>query len=63
MRLVRAVKAPVKALCRGAGVTPFHFYLTVFRALLAQLADNSGVQGVSIGIADAQRTEDDFAGT
>ncbi|KAK7706310.1 NRPS [Diaporthe eres] len=63
MRLGRAVKARVKALCRGAGVTPFHFYLTVFRALLAQLAGNSGVQDVSIGIADAHRTEDDFAGT
>lgn len=63
MRLGRAVKARVKALCRGAGVTPFHFYLTVFRALLAQFADSSGVQDVSIGIADAHRGENDFAGT
>lgn len=38
-------------------------YLTVFRGLLAQLADIPGVQNVSIGVADAHRTEDDFAGT
>lgn len=63
IRLGQGIKARVKALCRGAGVTPFHFYLTVFRALLAQLSDTSGVQDVSIGIADAHRTEDDFAGT
>lgn len=63
MRLGQDVKARVKALCRRAGVTPFHFYLTVFRVLLAQSADAHGVQDVSIGIGDAHRTDDDFAGT
>ncbi|KAK2598639.1 hypothetical protein N8I77_012034 [Diaporthe amygdali] len=63
MRLGQDMKARVKALCRRAGVTPFHFYLTVFRSLLVQSADTTGVQDVSIGIADAHRTEDDFAGT
>lgn len=63
MRLGQDVKTRVKAFCRRSGVTPFHFYLTVFRVLLTQFADADSMKDVSIGIGDAHRTDDDFAGT
>jgi hybrid polyketide synthase/nonribosomal peptide synthetase ACE1 len=48
------MKQQIAAVCRQCRVTPFHFYLTVFRVLLSRLSD---VSDVSIGIVDAGRDE------
>ncbi|KAH8897379.1 amino acid adenylation domain-containing protein [Thozetella sp. PMI_491] len=56
-RLSAQTKAQVRALCRRAGVTPFHFYLSVFRALLVRYTD---VEDLSIGVGEAMRTEVDM---
>ncbi|RYP10842.1 hypothetical protein DL764_000394 [Monosporascus ibericus] len=49
------VKSQIQSVCRRCKVTPFHFYFTTFRALLARFSD---IQDVSIGIGDANRLED-----
>ncbi|KAK8038626.1 hypothetical protein PG993_007037 [Apiospora rasikravindrae] len=48
-------KALIQVLCRSCGATPFHFYLAVLRVLLYRL---TGSEDFSIGIGDANRTED-----
>ncbi|KAF3763037.1 hypothetical protein M406DRAFT_20609, partial [Cryphonectria parasitica EP155] len=48
-------KVRIQALCRRCRATPFHFYLAVFRVLLWRY---SGAEEFSIGIGDANRTED-----
>ncbi|KAH7077443.1 putative lovastatin nonaketide synthase [Paraphoma chrysanthemicola] len=50
----------VKAVARMSRSTNFHVYLTVFRILIARLADATDL---TIGIADANRTEDDTTRT
>ncbi|RYP01139.1 hypothetical protein DL766_002890 [Monosporascus sp. MC13-8B] len=45
-------KARIQVICRNCRVTPFHFYLAVFRVLLLRYAD---AKDVSVGIADANR--------
>jgi hybrid polyketide synthase/nonribosomal peptide synthetase ACE1 len=57
IRLGPKMKTRILTLCRRSGVTPFHFYLTVFRALLVRYTD---AEDVSIGIADANRTEENM---
>lgn len=49
-------KRQIRELCRHFRVTPFHFYLTCFRALISRLTDS---EDVSIGIGDAHRLDDD----
>ncbi|RYP43824.1 hypothetical protein DL768_009657 [Monosporascus sp. mg162] len=44
-----------ESVCRRCKVTPFHFYFTTFRELLARFSDT---QDVSIGIGSAYRLED-----
>lgn len=48
-------KALIQALCRRCGATPFHFYLAVLRVLLYRY---TGSTDFSIGIGDANRTQD-----
>ncbi|KAI1457563.1 hypothetical protein F4805DRAFT_174045 [Annulohypoxylon moriforme] len=48
-------KSQIQAVCRKCRVTPFHFYLACYRTLLSRYADAGDV---SIGIGDANRTED-----
>ncbi|KAI1375298.1 amino acid adenylation domain-containing protein [Hypoxylon crocopeplum] len=55
LRIESGSKKAVQDLCRRAAVTPFHFYLATFRALLARYAD---VEDVTIGIGDANRNTD-----
>lgn len=50
----------VKAVARMSRSTNFHVYLTVFRILLARMADAADL---TIGIADANRTDDDTTRT
>ncbi|KAI9157871.1 Polyketide synthase-nonribosomal peptide synthetase ACE1 [Paramyrothecium foliicola] len=53
-----ATKLEIQDLCRKSRVTPFHFYVSVFRALLARLTPEGEGEDVIIGISDANRTED-----
>lgn len=55
VRIVQDTKALIQALCRRNRVTPFHFYIAIFRVLLRRY---SGSEDFSIGIGDANRTED-----
>ena len=65
-RVSRDVKALVQGVCRRYRATPFHFYLACFRVLLALWSCGGGGSGeegeegedVSIGIGDANRTEE-----
>lgn len=55
MRVDAEVKVLIKTLCRRCKATPFHFYLAIFRVLLCKY---TGSGDFSIGIGDANRTED-----
>lgn len=48
-------KSSVQNLCQRYGIRPFHFFLTVFRALLSRFSD---VDEITIGIGDANRNHE-----
>lgn len=50
----------IKKSCRSLRITSFHFHLAVVQVLLAR---SLGIDDISIGIADANRLDDDFAET
>ncbi|KAF2218978.1 AMP-binding enzyme [Elsinoe ampelina] len=50
-----ATKARIWAICRQQKIRPFHFFLTVFRALLSRLA---ATEELCIGIVDANRSHE-----
>ncbi|KAK7756325.1 NRPS [Diatrype stigma] len=54
-RIGSETKTRIQSLCRRYGVTPFHFYLAAFRALLVRYTD---AEDISIGIGDANRASD-----
>lgn len=54
-RIESTVAAQIQQICRQCRATPFHFYLTVFRALLYRYL---GSEDLCIGIGDGNRTED-----
>ena len=54
-RIPSTTAARIKAACRRFRVTPFHFYLTVFKVLLFRF---SNAEELCIGIGDANRLED-----
>ena len=56
LRLDQATKLGIQSICRQCAVTPFHFYLSVFRILLSRYAD---IDDVAIGIGDANRSDVD----
>ncbi|KAI1422845.1 hypothetical protein F5Y12DRAFT_786475 [Xylaria sp. FL1777] len=57
VRVGLETKKIIQALCRRYRVTPFHFYLTVYRVLLCKY---TGAKDFAIGIGDANRTEEDM---
>ncbi|RAK81607.1 putative polyketide synthase [Aspergillus fijiensis CBS 313.89] len=54
------VAQALKAACQKLRITAFHFHLAVFQVVLSQLA---GTDDLCIGVADANRLDDDFADT
>ena len=56
------IKSQIHAICRSYKVTPFHFYLTAFRALLLRFGA-ADMDDIVIGIGDANRTEDNMMGS
>lgn len=59
-RINSSQRTEIVSLCRQLRVTPFHFYLAAFRALLAKYTD---VEDISIGIGDANRNDERVAGS
>lgn len=55
-RIGLKTKEQIREVCRNYRATPFHFYMSCFRALIARLTD---AEDVSIGIGDAHRLDDD----
>lgn len=51
----KATKARVWAICRQMKIRPFHFFLTIFRALVSRLTD---AEELCIGIVDANRSHE-----
>ncbi|KAI1209521.1 uncharacterized protein F4807DRAFT_467711 [Annulohypoxylon truncatum] len=60
VRIGPDTKGLIQALCRRCRATPFHFHLAIFRVLLHRY---TGSGNFSIGIGDANRTEEDLMGT
>ncbi|KAI0434876.1 hypothetical protein F5Y09DRAFT_354859 [Xylaria sp. FL1042] len=60
VRVGPETKKMIQALCRRCRVTPFHFYLAVYRVLLSGY---TGAKDFAIGIGDANRTEEDMMET
>ena len=56
-RVDAETKSLIQALCRRIKVTPFHYYLSVFRAFLAR---HTGANDFSIGVADANRPTEEL---
>ncbi|PYI00702.1 lovastatin nonaketide synthase [Aspergillus sclerotiicarbonarius CBS 121057] len=54
IRLEPALAARIKSAAKTQRSTPFHFYLAAFKAMLFSFTD---VQDLTIGIADANRTD------
>lgn len=52
-------KSNLHTVCRRYRITPFHFYLAVFRALLLRYSPIGDGEDVAIGIGDGNRLEDD----
>ncbi|KAI1506098.1 AMP-binding enzyme [Biscogniauxia marginata] len=53
-------KTRIWNVCRRYGIRPFHFFLTAFRALLSQVADE---EEICIGIGDANRSHEGALGS
>lgn len=51
-RIAPETRTRIRAVCRQHRITPFHFYLAVFRVLLSRYAD---IDDLAIGILDANR--------
>jgi hybrid polyketide synthase/nonribosomal peptide synthetase ACE1 len=60
IRIAPEIKKQLQNVCRRCRATPFHFYLAVFRALLWRY---TSAEHISIGIGDANRTDDDMMGS
>lgn len=57
VRINSALALRIRDTCRQQRLTPFHFYLTVFRILLFRL---SSAEDLCIGIGDGNRSESDM---
>ncbi|KAF1993194.1 putative hybrid NRPS/PKS enzyme [Amniculicola lignicola CBS 123094] len=55
VRIGQETRMVIQATCRKHRVTPFHYYLAVFRVLLSRFSSSDHF---SIGIGDANRSED-----
>ncbi|CAH0038987.1 unnamed protein product, partial [Clonostachys rhizophaga] len=60
LRIGTQLKKQVQDTCRKHRITPFHFYLSVFRVLLLRYSPAGDGEDVCIGIGDANRTEDEM---
>ncbi|KAK7949211.1 uncharacterized protein PG986_010097 [Apiospora aurea] len=58
LRIKSLEKEKIRVLCSQSRATPFHFYLSIFRALLSRYCADTN-EKLSIGIADANRSLDD----
>ncbi|KAI0164031.1 hypothetical protein GGR57DRAFT_516373 [Xylariaceae sp. FL1272] len=58
LRLTKDTRILVQQLCRRHSVTPFHFYIASFRALLGRLTDET--DDVVVGVGDANRNQDNM---
>lgn len=56
IRMDKSSRHKVQHCCRGNNATPFHFFVAVFKTLLTRL---SGVEDLSVGIANAGRVDDE----
>ncbi|KAI1739512.1 hypothetical protein F4680DRAFT_466356 [Xylaria scruposa] len=57
VRVGLETKKIIQALCRRYKVTPFHFYLAIYRVLLCKY---TGAEDFVVGIGDANRYEEDM---
>ncbi|KAF1994667.1 hypothetical protein P154DRAFT_581615 [Amniculicola lignicola CBS 123094] len=53
-------KTQLHAVCRRYRITPFHFYLATFRALLLRFSPAGDGEDLVVGIGDANRLEDEM---
>lgn len=60
VRLDAALITRIKTVSKAQRSTPFHFYLAAYKAMLLSFTD---VQDLTIGIADANRSDSDLAGS
>lgn len=56
-RMDQALKSQIEQCCRRFKVTPFHFYLAVFRVLLFRFTN--GTEDMCVGVADGNRKDAD----
>jgi hybrid polyketide synthase/nonribosomal peptide synthetase ACE1 len=56
-RMDKALKLQIEQCCRRFRVTPYHFYLAVFRVLLYRYAN--GVEDLCVGVTDGNRKDAD----
>lgn len=56
-RIDSTLAANIRDMCRKSKITPYHFYLATFEALLLRFSD---VSDLCIGVADGNRTESDM---
>ncbi|KAI9713755.1 MAG: NRPS, partial [Chrysothrix sp. TS-e1954] len=61
IRLSSSLTSRVKQVAKGQRSTPFHLYLAVFKTMLFRFLNDT--TDLTIGIADANRNEDDVSGT
>ncbi|ROW04822.1 hypothetical protein VMCG_04865 [Cytospora schulzeri] len=59
VRISTITRSQIQTTCRQHRATAFHFYLSVFRALLC-LYTNSEAEDISIGVGDANRTQNEM---
>ncbi|KAI0111114.1 lovastatin nonaketide synthase [Nemania sp. FL0031] len=59
-RLESDLAAQIKSISKAQKCTPFHFYLAAFKAMLFSF---TGIQDLTIGIADANRNDSDTIGS
>lgn len=60
VRVSAELKGKIQAICRRYRVTPFHFYLAVFRVLLLRYSPVGDGEDAAIGIGDGNRTESEM---
>ncbi|KAF7125782.1 hypothetical protein CNMCM5793_002075 [Aspergillus hiratsukae] len=55
-RVPSTLSAQINSVCKNLRIQPFHFYLTVYRIMIARLTH---VEDLCIGVADAGRSDSD----
>lgn len=60
LRVSAEMKVKIQTICRRYRVTPFHFYLAAFRALLLRYSPAGDGEDLAVGIGDGNRTENEM---